>query len=257
MRNLDRSLRAGQYTSKPESDETESARETDSILDPRSENFDDEMAAFAEQSSAEARQRLEEGNYKFEGARQSDLLEAERSVEDYADARDYIDSVAPRPLDSYVPENFVGTEEERTQAALSARREEGIEIMDEVLADPDLTVRERNAALLSVQRHFEYNAMRSRQLDPVTLETVHKGKFPEEIYGSEAKLDPRTTAIIEHDPNKGLSPYLITFDPTNKALNPEGHISSFLRNPARLGDIAWSELNIRDTISRAWQSLVG
>ena len=135
-----------------------------------------------------------------------------------------------------------------------ARREAGMELMDEVLGDPDLTIEERNAAMLQVGRYFG-DTTRSRQLDPVTLRPVHQEPFPEEIYGSETTVEARTTDIITHDPSRGISPYSITFDSTNKAISPNTHISSFLQNPARLADIAWSGRGVRDLIGRAWQSL--
>ncbi|MCA9777071.1 MAG: hypothetical protein KC800_10155, partial [Candidatus Eremiobacteraeota bacterium] len=218
-------------------------------------DFEERMGAYAEQQTAAAQARLETGEYASEAARQSDLLEAGRTVDDYVDARNYIDSVGPEPLENYVPEGFVGTQKERTQAALRARREEGIELMDEVMADPDLTIEERNAARLSVEKHFQYNSMTSRQRDPVTLEVLHQGGFPEAIYGTENAVDGRTTSIINHDPSKGISPYSVTFDPINGAFNPESHYSSFLKNPSRLGDIAWSELDVRSTLGNIWQSL--
>ena len=98
MSDLSRSLKAEAAGREPSADEADSAPETDSILDPRSEDFEERMAAHAEQSSAQAKERLETGEYASEAARQSDLLESERSVEDYIEAREYIDSVAPGPL---------------------------------------------------------------------------------------------------------------------------------------------------------------
>ena len=251
MRNLDRTLRASQSESASQPETS-----TDSILGPRGEDFEERMGAYAEEQTAAAKARLEAGDYASEATRQSDLEVAGRSVEDFIEARNYVESVGPEPLENYVPDGFTGTQKERTQAALRARREEGIELMDEVLADPNLTIEERNAALLSVQKHFEYNSLSSRQRDPVTLQTIHQGGFPEAIYGSDNDVAGRTTSIINHDPSKGLSPYSVTFDSINGALNPESHFSSFLKNPSRLGDIAWSELDVRDAVGSMWQSLI-
>lgn len=252
MRDLDRTLRAGKSEVVSQS-QPETA--TDSILGPRGEDFEERMGTLATEQTEAAKARLEAGEYSSEAMRQNDLELAGRTVEDFIEARDYIESVGPEPLENYVPQDFTGTQKERTQAALRARREEGIELMDEVLADPNLTLEERNAALLSVQKHFEHNAISSRQRDPVTLQTLHQGGFPEAIYGSDNDVAGRTTSIINHDPSKGISPYSVTFDSINGAFNPESHFSSFLKNPSRLGDIAWSELDVRDAIGSMWQSL--